>query len=190
MRLKQDIIKIDGKKIFINTFLYLRKVDQKSKRWLREPGQISKSRIELNKSKYYPEINWGILSLNEKLIKETTIELFLKTSEIIKTFNPSLNSEQLLEVEKNLIYHQKIYFEKISKDFFIKKERLLLNEQRKLERAILISDWQKWLSLKETRKLIMPVFVIILISFLIGWFAGISKNSCNPYFESNSSNLL
>ena len=190
MSFKQDIITIDGKKIFINPFLYLRKYDQKSKRWLREPGQISNSRIELNKTKYYPEINWGILSLNEKLIKETTIELFLKTSEIIKTFNPSLNSEQLLEVEKKLIYHQKISFEKISKNYFIKKERLLLNEKRKLERAILINDWQKWLSLKETRKLIMPVFVIILLSAFLGWFAGISKNSCSPYFETNSINQL
>ena len=188
MSFKQDIIKIDGKKIFINPFLYLRKFDQKSKRWLREFGKISKSRIELNKSKFYPEINWKKLSLNERFIKEATIELFLKTSEIIKTFNPSLNSEQLLEVEKKLIYHQKISFEMISKNYFIKKEKLLLNEKRKLERAILISDWQKWLSLKETRRLIMPVFVIILISALLGWFAGISKNSCNPYFESNTSN--
>ncbi len=190
MSFKQDIIKIDGKKILINPFLYLRKFDQKSKRWLREPGQISKSRIELNRSKYYPGIDWEILSLNEKLIKENTIELFLKTNELIKTFYASLNSEQLLEVEKNLIYHQKTSFEKISKNYFIKKERSLLNQKRKLERAILISDWKKWLSLKETRKLIMPVFVIILISVLLGWFAGISKNSCNPYFESNSSNQL
>ena len=128
------------------------------------------------------------MSLNEKLIKETTIELFLKTNEIIKTFHSSLNSKQLLEVEKKIIYHQKISFEKISKNYFIKKERLLLNEKRKSERAILISDWQKWLSLKETRKLVMPVFVIILITALLGWFAGISKNSCNPYFESNSIN--
>ena len=188
--MKQDIIKIDGKKIFINPFLYFRKFDEESKRWLREPGQISKSRIELNRSKYYPEINWEILSLNEKLIKETTIELFLKTNEIIKTFHSSLNSEQLLEVEKKLIYHQKISFEKISKNYFIKKERLLLNEKRKQERALLIRDWQKWLSLKETRKLIKPVFVIILISALLGWFAGISRNSCNPYFESNGSNQL
>ena len=187
MSFKQDIIKIDGKKIFINPFLYLRKFDQKSKKWLREPGQISKSRIELNRSKYYPEINWEILSLNEKLIKETTIELFLKTNEIIKTFNASLNSEQLLEVEKKLIYHQKISFEKISENYLKKKERLLFNEKRKLERTIFIRDWQKWLSLKETQKLIMPVFVIILISALLGWFVGISKNSCNPYFETNSS---
>ena len=190
MMLKQDIIKIDGKKIFINPFLYLRKFDKKTKRWLIEPGQISKSMIDFNKSKYYPEINWKILSLSEKLIKETTIELFLKTSEIIKTFNSSLNSEQFLELEKKLIYHQKTSFEKISKNYFIKKERILLNQKRKSEIAIIFSDWQKWLSLKKTQKLIMPLFVIILISALLGWFAGISKNSCNPYFESNSSNQL
>ena len=81
-----------------------------------------------------------------------------------------------------------IYFEKISENYFKKKERLLLNEKRKLERTIFIRDWQKWLSLKETQKLIMPVFVIILLSALLGWFTGISKNSCNPYFETNSSN--
>ena len=110
MSFKQDIIKIDGKKILINPFLYLRKFDQKSKRWLKEPGQISKSRIELNRSKYYPGIDWEILSLNEKLIKENTIELFLKTNELIRTFNASLNSEQLLEVEKKINL--------LSKDFF------------------------------------------------------------------------
>ena len=190
MSFKQDIIKIDGKKILINPFLYLRKFDQKSKRWLKEPGQISKSRIELNRSKYYPGINWEILSLNEKLIKENTIELFLKTNEIIKTFNSSLNYEQLLEVEKKLMYFKKIAFEKWSRKYFLKKDRLFLKEKRKLERADFINKWQKWFALHETKKLLMPVFVIILLSALIGWFAGISKNSCNPYFESNSSNQL
>ena len=188
MSLRQDIIKIDGKKIFINPFLYLRKFDQKSKRWLREFGKISKSRIELNKSKFYPEINWKVLSINEQLIKETTIELFLKTNEIIKTFNPILNSEQLLEVEKKLIYHQKISFEKWSRKYFLKKDKLFLRKKRKSERANFINTWQKWFALKETQKLLKPVFVIILISACLGWFAGISRNSCNPYFESNSSN--
>ena len=190
MSFKQDIIKLDGKKILLNPFLYLRKLDQKSKRWLREPGQISKSRIELNRSKYYPEINWEILSLNEKLIKESTIELFLKAIEIIKTFNSSLNSKQLLEVETKLIYHQKIAFEKISKNYFIKKDRIFLKEKRKLERSNFIIQWQKWFALRETQKLLMPVFVIIFLAALSGWFAGISKNSCNPYFESISSNQL
>tara|TARA_Y100000589_G_scaffold12921_1_gene10511 strand:- start:1688 stop:2254 length:567 start_codon:yes stop_codon:yes gene_type:complete len=188
MNLQQDIIKLNGKKILINPFLYSRKFDEKTNRWLREPGQFSKSRIDLNRSKFYPDTNWNILSLKEKLLKDTTIELFLKTIEIIKTFNPNLNSEQLLQVEKNLIYHKKISFEKFSKNYLIKKDRILFKEKRKVERTNLINNWQKWLSLKETQKIFIPILVVILISALIGWFAGISKNSCNPYFESISSN--
>ena len=190
MSLQQDIIKIDGKKIFINPFLYSRKFDEKTRRWLREPGQIPKSRINLNRSKFYPELNWEILTLNEKLLKDHTIELFLKTIEIIKTFNSNLDDKQLLEIEKNLIYHKKIAFEKWSRKYLLKKQRSLLNEKSRLERADFFLNWQKWLSLKETKRLLIPVFVIIILSTLIGWFAGVSKNSCNPYFESSNSNQL
>ena len=188
--MQQDIIKINGKKIYINPFLYLRKLDEKTKIWLREPGQISKSTIDLYRSKFYPNVNWEILSLKEKLLKDTTIELFLKTIQMIKTFNPNLNSEQLLIVEKKLYSYKKIAFEKWSDNYFIKKDRSLLNEKRKLERVHFISNWQKWLSLKETQKLIIPAVVIILVSALLGWFAGVSRNSCNPYFESSISNQL
>ena len=186
MRLEQDIIKINGKRIFINPFLYSKKFDEKTKIWLREFGQIPKSKIDLNRSKFYPDLNWEILSLKEKLVKDNTIELFLKTIQIIKTINPNLNYDQLLEVEKQLIYYKKIAFEKWSRKYFLKKDRLLLKEKRKLERVNFINKWQKWFALQETQKLLLPVFVIILLSALIGWFAGISKNSCNPYFESNS----
>jgi len=190
MRLEQDIIKINGKKIFINPFLYSSRFDEETKIWLREFGQISKSKIDSNRSKFYPELNWQILSSNERLVKENTIELFLKTIQIIKTINPNLNYEQLLEVESLLIYNKKTTFEKWSRKYFLKKDRLFLKEQRKLERANVINKWQKWFALHETQKLLMPVFVIILLSALVGWIAGISQNSCNPYFESNSSNQL
>ena len=187
MSLQQDIIKINGKKVFINPFLYSRKLDDKAKRWLRESGQISKSIIDLNRSKFYPELNWQILSLNEKLLKNTTIEMFLKTIEIIKIFNPNLSEQQLSLLEKDLIYYKKSFFEKWSKKYLLKRDRLVVNEKRKLERAKIINNWQKWLSLKETQKLIYPVFVIISLSALSGWFLGISQNSCNPYFEGISS---
>ena len=190
MSLQQDIIKINGKKIVINPFLYSRKFDEQTSIWLREPGQFSNSRINLNRSKFYPDVNWEKLSLKEKLLKDTSIELFLKTIQIINKFNPNLNSKELLEVEKHLIYYKKNVFEKWSKKYFLKKDRLLLKEKRKLERVNFINKWQKWLALQETQKLLLPVFVMILLSALLGWFAGISKNSCNPYFESNISNQL
>ena len=188
MNLEQDIIKINGKRIFINPFLYSKKFDEKTKIWLREFGQIPKSKIDLNRSKFYPDLNWEILSLKEKLVKDNTIELFLKTIQIIKTINPNLNYDQLLEVEKQLIHYKKISFEKLTRKYFLKKDRLLLREKRKLERINFINKWQQWFALHKTQKLLLPVFVIILLSALIGWFAGISKNSCNPYFESNNIN--
>tara|TARA_B100000212_G_C27145178_1_gene435067 strand:- start:46 stop:618 length:573 start_codon:yes stop_codon:yes gene_type:complete len=187
MGLEQDIIKINEKRISINPFLYLKKFDEKTKRWLREPGQYSKSTINSNRGKFYPGLDWEILSRNEKLLKDTSTELFLKTLQIINTFNPSLNSKELLEVEKQLIYYKKNAFEKWSRKYFLKKDKLFLKEKRKIERANFIGKWQKWFALQETQKLLMPIFVIIVLSALIGWFAGISKNSCNPYFESNSS---
>ena len=190
MRLEQDIVKINGKKIFINPFLYLKKFDEQTKIWLREFGQISKSKIDLNTSKFYPDLNWEILSLKEKLVKDNTIELFLKTIQIVKTFNPNLTHEELVEVENQLIFYKKMAFEKWSRKYFRKKDRLFLKEKRKAERDIFINKWQKWFALQETQKLIMPAFAIILISSLIGWFAGISVNSCNPYFESDRSNQL
>jgi len=190
MSLQQDIIRVYGKKITINPFLYLRKFDDRTKRWLKEPGQISKSRIDLYRSKFYPELNWDNLSFNEKLLKDTTVELFLKTIEIINIFHSDLNDEQLLEVEKQLIYYKKIAFEKWSRNHFLKKDRLLTKERRRIERAAFILNWKEWLSLKETQKLVIPVFVIILISAFAGWFTGISKNSCNPYFENSIINQL
>ena len=188
MRLQQDIIKINGTKIFINPFLYSRKFDCKTKKWLREFGQISKSIINENRRKFFPEINWDILSVSEKLVKDYTIEFFLKTMDLIRTFHPTLTHEQLLEVEEQLIYYKKIPFQKWSRKYLIKKERLFLKEKSKLERAHSLVKWQKWLSLKEIQKLLMPLFGIMILSSLIGWYAGISKNSCNPYFESFDSN--
>ena len=49
MSFHQDIIKINEKKIFLNPFLYSRRFNESTKKWLREPGQIPKSRIDLNK---------------------------------------------------------------------------------------------------------------------------------------------
>ena len=186
MNLQQDIIKIDGYKIFINPFLYSRKFDDKTKHWLKEPGQISKSRITFNRNKFYPDLDWDNLSNTDKFLKEITIELFLKTIEIINIFHPNLNAEQLLEVEKQLIYYKKMSFEKWSRKYLQKKERLLLKERKKSERAFFVLTWRNWFSLKETRQFIISMFIVILLSALIGWFAGISKNSCNPYFEISS----
>ncbi len=189
-KLQGDIIKIEGKKIFINPFLYFRRLDQNTKNWFREISQLSHSEIVNNRIRFYPEVDWNNLTKDEKSIINATVEMFLKTLQIIKTFHPDLSLEHLDIVEKNLLIFKKTPFEKWVKRQLKRKAQFILKEKNKLERADLIYSWQKWLFLKETQKLLLPVFVIILLSALIGWFAGVSQNSCNPYFESRSNNQI
>ena len=63
------------------------------------------------------------------------------------------------------------------------------NEKRKFHRERFFSSWREWFSLVNTQQAIMPFIVIIFISSFIGWSLGISKNSCNPYFEQNIEKL-
>ena len=119
--LQQDIVKIAGKTIFINPFLYWRRFDENTNRWLREPGQLSEDHIHLNRNRFFPELDWEELSLEEKRIKDATVEMFLKTLDLISTFHPYLNPGQLLEVERKMAITKKIGFEKWVKKSFAKK---------------------------------------------------------------------
>ena len=111
--------------------------------------------------------------------------MFIKTLELITVFHPQLNSEQLLEVERKMLIQKKISFEKWVKKSFAKKARIALNEKRKFQRNKLIRSWKEWLRLENTQQAFLPIIVVILISLFVGWSFGISKNSCNPYFEEN-----
>ena len=182
-KLQQDIVKIAGKTIFINPFLYWRRFDQNTSRWLREPGQMSEDQIKPNRKRFYPELDWDSLNYEEKLLKDATVEMFLKTLELISTFHPNLNPAHLMEVERKMSITKKIPFEKWVKKSFQKKEKAVLREKRKFQRERFINNWREWLSLKSTQQALIPIIVIIFISSFLGWSAGISKNSCNPYFE-------
>ncbi len=183
--LQQDVVKIAGKTIFINPFLYWRRFDENTNRWLREPGQMSEEQIQPNRNRFYPEIDWADLSHDQKLIKDASVEMFLKTLELISTFHPQLNSGQLLEVERKMAITKKLSFEKWVKKSFNKKARAEEIEKRKFQRDRFIRSWKEWLSLENTQQALLPIIVIVVISAFIGWSLGISKNSCNPYFEQN-----
>ncbi len=183
--LQQDVVKIGGKTIFINPFLYWRRFDENTNRWLREPGQMSEEQIQPNRNRFYPEIDWAELSYEQKLIKDATVEMFLKTLELISTFHPNLSAGNLLEVERKMIITKKGSFEKWVKKSFAKKARALNSEKRKFQRDRLYRSWKEWLSLENTQQAILPLIVVVFISSFIGWSLGVSKNSCNPYFEEN-----
>ena len=183
--LQQDVVKIAGKTIFINPFLYWRRFDENTNRWLREPGQMSEEQIQPNRNRFYPEIDWADLSQDQKLIKDASVEMFLKTLELISTFHPQLNSGQLLEVERKMSITKKLPFEKWVKKSFAKKARSEENEKRKFYRDRFIRSWKEWLSLENTQQALVPIIIVVFISAFIGWSLGVSKNSCNPYFEQN-----
>ena len=183
--LQQDVVKIAGKTIFINPFLYWRRFDENTNRWLREPGQMSEEQIQSNRNRFYPEIEWDDLSNEQKLIKDATIEMFLKTLELISTFHPNLNSGQLLEVERKMAITKKLPFEKWVIKSFRKKSKAIEREKKLFERDRFIRSWKEWLSLENSRQALIPFIVIIIISIFFGWSFGVSKNSCNPYFEEN-----
>ena len=187
--LQQDVVKVSGKTIFINPFLYWRRFDENTNRWLREPGQMSEDQINPNRYRFYPEIEWDELSDEQKRIKDATVEMFLKTLELISTFHPQLSSGQLLEVERKMTITKKKPFENWVKKSFAKKARILENEKRKFQRERFISSWREWFSLENTQRAILPVIVAMFVASFIGWSLGISKNSCNPYFEENMNRL-
>ena len=183
--LQQDIVKISGKTIFINPFLYWRRFDENTNRWLRELGQMSDEQIKTNRKRFYPEIDWNDLSYESILEKDGAIEMFLKTLELISTFHPNLNSGQLLEIERKMAITKKQSFERWVKKSFAKKARALENEKRKFQRERFFRSWREWFSLENTQHAVVPIIVILFISSFIGWSLGVSKNSCNPYFEQN-----
>ena len=183
--LQQVVVKVSGKTIFINPFLYWRRFDENTNRWLREPGQMSEEQIKPNRKRFFPELDWDDLSLEQKQIKDATVEMFLKTLDLIITFHPYLSSGQLLEVERKMAITKKLPFEKWVKKSFAKKARLLENEKRKFQRERFINGWREWFNQENTHQAILPIIVMIFISIFIGWSLGISKNSCNPYFEQN-----
>ena len=125
------------------------------------------------------------LKQEEKHIKDATVEMFLKTLELISTFHPHLSAGQLLEVERKMAITKKLPFEKWVKKSFDKKAKALENEKRKFQRERFLRSWKEWLSLENTHQAILPIIVMLFISSFIGWSFGISKNSCNPYFEQN-----
>ena len=62
-RLQQDSIQLGGRTIYLNPFLYWRRFDSNTDRWLREPGQLTEDQITANRSRFYPELDWGQLMI-------------------------------------------------------------------------------------------------------------------------------
>ena len=183
-RLQKDSIQIAGKIIYINPFLYWRRFDSNTDRWLREPGQLGEEQITLNRGRFYPELDWDYLSSEQQAIKDGAVEMFLKTLDLISTYNPELNAGQLLEVERKMAVTKKLAFERCVEKTFRRRFNQASREQQRFARERFIRNWKEWLSLETTHQAVLPLFAIIVIAGFSGWSMGISNNSCTPFFPS------
>ncbi len=185
-RLQHDSIKISGKTIFLNPFLYWRRFDSNTDRWLREPGQIGEEQIALNRSRFYPELDWNYLEVDERNIKDAAIEMFLKSLDLISTFHPDLTAGQLLEIERKMAVTKKRAFERWVAKSFRKRWNLEVQEKQRFARERFFREWKEWFANETTQKALIPFVTLVSLAIFAGWSLGFSSNSCTPYFSSTN----
>ena len=140
-RLQQDSIQLGGRTIYLNPFLYWRRFDSNTDRWLREPGQLTEDQITANRCRFYPEVDWSQLDDQQIAVRDGAVEMFLKSLELISTFHPELGSGQLLEVERKMTITKKRAFERWVDKALRRRSREETREHRRFERT---RFWRAW----------------------------------------------
>ncbi len=155
-RLQQDSILLGGKTIYLNPFLYWRRFDANTDRWLREPGQLQEEQILANRGRFYPEVHWEELSDGDRQIKDGAVEMFIKSLELISTFHPDLSAGHLLEVERKMAVTKKRAFERWVEKSLQRRQKLEQRERRRFDRERALRGWGEWFSLDMTRQALLP----------------------------------
>ena len=175
-RLQQDSIQFGAKTVYLNPFLYWRRFDANTDRWLREPGQLMEEQILTNRARFYPEVNWDLLDKDERDAKDGAVEMFIKSLELISTCNPELTAGQLLEVERKMAVTKKQSFER----WVARALKRRLNEEhkarRRFDRERSWLAWMEWLSLDVTRQALVPLASLLVIAVAGGWWWGSQQN--------------
>ncbi|MFO7629154.1 MAG: hypothetical protein R6W06_06500 [Prochlorococcaceae cyanobacterium] len=176
-RLQQDSIQLAGKIIYLNPFLYWRRFDANTDRWLREPGQLPEEQIRNNRVRFYPELVWESLDESHSQIKDGSVEMFLKTLELISTFNPELTPGQLLEVERKMAVTKKMAFERWVAKSLRRRQQLEAKERRRFDRERFLRGWAEWLQLDVSRQALLPLMALLVLAVAGGWWMG-SQQPC------------
>ena len=171
-RLQQDSILLAGKTIYINPFLYWRRFDSNTDRWLREPGQLPEEQIASNRSRFYPELDWTLLDDSSREIKDGAVEMFLKSMELIGTFHPELSSGHLLEVERKMAITKKRSFERWVEKSFRRRAKQETRERRRFDRDRFWRSWAEWLALEATHHALAPAVALLVLTGVGGWWLG------------------
>jgi hypothetical protein len=178
-RRQQDTIVLAGKTIYLNPFLYWRRFDANTDRWLREPGQLSEDQIQANRRRFYPEVDWDHLEPEELAIKDGAVEMFLKSLELISTFNPDLSAGHHLEVERKMAVTKKIAFERWVARALRRREQEVQRQRRRFDRERFLRSWMEWFAHEGTRRAVLPFAALLVIAASAGWWAG-AQRPCAP----------
>ena len=189
-RLQQDSIVLAGKTVYINPFLYWRRFDSNTDRWLREPGQLGEDQIRINRRRFYPELDWNFLDEEEQELKDAAVEMFLKSLELISTFHPDLSAGQLLEVERKMAVTKKLAFERWVAKSFRRRLQAESREKKRFARERLWRSWKEWVSLETTHKAVGPFVALLVLSGFGGWSMGVSNITCAPFSSPIEQNIV
>jgi hypothetical protein len=171
-RLQQDSIQLGGKTIYLNPFLYWRRFDANTDRWLRDPGQLQEEQIAANRGRFYPEVAWDLLGDEERTVKDGAVEMFLKSLELISTFHPELTAGQLLEVERKMAVTKKRAFERWVSRSFKRREQEEVRARRRFDRERTLLAWREWCALEVTRQAVLPLATLLVLALAGGWWWG------------------
>lgn len=176
-RLQQDSIVLGGRTIYLNPFLYWRRFDANTDRWLRQPGQLPEDQIAANRTRFYPELDWDLLDDEERLIRDGAVEMFLKSLELISTFNPELSAGHLLEVERKMAITKKRAFERWVAKSLKRRQQDEDRARRRFDRERALRAWREWLALDVTRQAVLPCSALLVLAAGMGWWWG-SQQTC------------
>jgi len=175
-RLQDDSIQLAGKTIYLNPFLYWRRFDANTDRWLREPGQLDEEQISANRRRFYPELAWDLIDDEERAIKDGAVEMFLKSLELISTFNPELTAGHLLEVERKMAVTKKRAFERWVARSLKRREQAEAKARRRFDRERTLRSWLEWGALDVTRQALVPAAAALVLAVGAGWWWGSQQN--------------
>ena len=175
-RLQQDSIVLGGRTVYLNPFLYWRRFDANTDRWLRQPGQLQEDQIAANRARFYPELDWELLDEEERIIRDGAVEMFLKSLELISTFNPELTAGQMLEVERKMAVTKKRAFERWVAKSLKRRQQDEDRARRRFDRERMLRAWSEWIALDVTRQAVLPFTALLVLAVGSGWWWGSQQN--------------
>jgi hypothetical protein len=178
-RLQQDSIHLGGRTVYLNPFLYWRRFDANTDRWLREPGQLPEEQILANRLRFYPELEGTEMAPEVQAIKDGSVEMFLKTLELIGTFHPELTAGQMLEVERKMAVTKKKAFERWVERALRQRAQVEARERRRFARDRFLRAWGEWFVLDVTRQALLPFTLLMVLAVAGGWWLG-ARRDCGP----------